>query len=185
MPGRGQKDGHIPPAIDRRKSSNFHYHTFGIPPPKSRGYPPSREYSSGQTSLSQSNGDDQDVPSHQRSALPVRQLLMLAFIALAEQTALNSISPYLPEMVSSFSSVGDNQTGTYVGVISSSFAVAQFATNFLWASLSNRIGRKPVIMLSTSLTAIAFVAFGFCRTLGQAIAVQVMNDPYMFASVLI
>jgi MFS family permease len=97
---------------------------------------------------------------------------MLAVIALAEQTALNSISPYLPEMTSTFPEVDVGQIGLYVGTIASSFALAQFATNFFWGWLSDRVGRKPVVMLGTILTAIAFLMFGFCRTLWQAVLVQ-------------
>jgi len=106
--------------------------------------------------------------------LPKKQLAILAVIALAEQTALNSISPYLPEMAASFPEVNDGQVGLYVGLIASSFALAQFATNFFWGWLSDRIGRKPVVLLGTILTAACFVAFGFCKTLRQAILVQIL-----------
>ena len=99
---------------------------------------------------------------------------MLAIIALAEQTALNSISPYLPEMASTFPEVDPAEVGMYVGLIASAFALAQFATNFLWGWLSDKVGRKPIILCGTFLTAICFVLFGFCRTLWQAILVQAL-----------
>ena len=105
---------------------------------------------------------------------PKKQLAMLAVIALAEQTALNSISPYLPEMASTFPEVDETKVGLYVGTIASAFALAQFVTNFFWGWLSDRIGRKPVVMLGTLLTASCFGAFGFCRTLWQAIIVQAL-----------
>lgn len=76
-------------------------------------------------------------------------------------------------MTSSFPEVDAGKTGLYVGLIASSFALAQFTTNFFWGWLSDRIGRKPVIMLSTLLTAASFVGFGFSRTLWQAILAQV------------
>jgi MFS family permease len=95
-------------------------------------------------------------------------------IALAEQTALNSISPYLPEMAKTFPEVKEGQAGLYVGLIASSFALAQFATNFYWGWLSDRIGRKPVILIGTLLTMACFIAFGFCKTLWQAIVVQAL-----------
>lgn len=158
------------PAIEpRRQSSTLHYQTFpqGLRPPNHRGRPPSASPSH--------NGSDNSAPQQEyhQTPLPTRQLAVLAIIALAEQTALNSISPYLPEMVQKFPEVKQGQEGLYVGLIASSFALAQFATNFFWGSLSDRIGRKPVILMGTIFTAACFVAFGFCRTLWQAILVQV------------
>lgn len=46
------------------------------------------------------------------------------------------------------------------------------SANFFWGRLSDRIGRKPVILFGTLATAACFAAFGFCRTLWQAIVVQ-------------
>lgn len=101
-------------------------------------------------------------------------MAILAVIALCEQTALNSISPYLPDMAASFPEVEAGQVGVYVGTIASCYALAQLATNFFWGWVSDRIGRKPVIMMGTLFTAVSFVAFGFCRTLWQAILVQLL-----------
>ncbi|KAK6355359.1 hypothetical protein TWF696_004468 [Orbilia brochopaga] len=104
--------------------------------------------------------------------IPTRKLLVLALIALAEQTAFNSISPYLPEMVGQFPDVEPGNVGVSVGMIASAFAVAQFVTNFFWGHLSDRIGRKPVILCGTILTAGAFVLWAFTTTLWQAIIVH-------------
>lgn len=165
-----------PASMDRRKSSTAHYQTFPTPPPKSRGLPPISPTSSNGPDGSENqhrNGGGPDN-EYQESPLPKKQLVILAIIALAEQTALNSISPYLPEMTGTFPEVDASQIGLYVGTIASSFALAQFATNFFWGWLSDRVGRKPVVMLGTLLTAACFVAFGFCRTLWQAILVQAL-----------
>jgi MFS family permease len=101
-------------------------------------------------------------------------MMVLAMIALCEQTSFNSISPYLPDMASSFPEVKPGMVGVYVGMIGTAFAVAQLVTNYFWGWLSDRIGRKPVILLGTVLTAVCFVAFGFCTTLYQAVAVQAL-----------
>ena len=162
-----------PPGPPRRKSSTLHYQTFPTPPPKSKGQPPSLS----PPSSSDGPGHKRDGSSSSNKAespLPKRQLAILAVIALSEQTALNSISPYLPQMASTFPDVDPGQVGLYVGLIASSFALAQFATNFLWGWLSDRIGRKPVVLMGTLFTAACFVTFGFCRTLWQAIIVQVL-----------
>lgn len=77
-------------------------------------------------------------------------------------------------MASTFPEVDATKVGVYVGTIASAFALAQLATNFFWGWLSDRIGRKPVILLGTLLTAACFVAFGFCRNLWQAVLVQAL-----------
>ncbi|KAL1977179.1 hypothetical protein VTN31DRAFT_38 [Thermomyces dupontii] len=156
----------------RRRSSSQHYHTFATPPPKSRGRPPSSQSQSSQDGSALPNGDAHGSPAEM--PLPKKQMAVLAMIALAEQTALNSISPYLPDMTSRFPEVRGHEVGAYVGLIASAFALAQFATSYFWGWLSDRVGRKPVILTGTILTAVCFVLFGFCRTLGQAIAVQAL-----------
>ena len=155
----------------RRKSSTSHYQTFGgIAPPKSKGKP----FSDSSNSSSHDLSRDEHEHNHEGSPLPKKQMVILAIIALSEQTALNSIAPYLPEMAASFPGVKPDQVGVYVGSIASAFALAQLATNFFWGWASDRIGRKPVILLGTILTAANFVAFGFCRTLPQAMFVQAL-----------
>lgn len=124
---------------------------------------------------SRRNGNNHHHHHHhhvEETPLPTRQLAILAVIALAEQTALNSISPYLPDMASTFPGVKQGEVGLYVGLIASAFALAQFATNFLWGWLSDRVGRKPIVLTGTILTAACFIAFGFCRTFWQAVVVQ-------------
>lgn len=155
-----------------RRTSTIHYQTFPTQPPKSKGPPPSQSPPSSRSSAQHARHGSNSSNQGQ-SPLPKRQLAILAFIALCEQTSLNSISPYLPQMASTFPDVDAGQVGLYVGTIASSFALAQFATNFFWGWLSDKIGRKPVVLLGTLLTALGFLAFGFCRTLWQAILVQV------------
>jgi MFS family permease len=159
--------------LSQRRSSTQHYHTFATPPPKSRGRPPSSAHSGSSQDGSTLHNGDSDTPAAE-APLPKKQMAVLAIIALAEQTAFNSISPYLPDMTSSFPEVHGENVGVYVGIIASAFALAQFVTNYFWGWLSDRVGRKPVILCGTICTAICFALFGFCRTLWQAILVQVL-----------
>ncbi|GAB1312538.1 Tetracycline resistance (Probable transport) [Madurella fahalii] len=117
--------------------------------------------------------DDGDTASTSTTPLPWKQLGLLAFLSLAEQTALNSIGPYLPAMVTSFEEIPDGQEGLYVGLLASAFALAQLTTNLLWGYLSDRVGRKPTMLLGTSLLAACFMFFGFCATYAQLIMVHV------------
>ena len=162
------------PTLRQKHSSTLHYQTFPTAPPTSRGKPPSTSDLTPHRETEHTRTTSHSSSHHEESPLPKRQLAILAVIALAEQTALNSISPYLPDMASTFPEVREGQVGLYVGLIASSFALAQFATNFCWGWLSDRVGRKPVVLTGTLLTAVCFIAFGFCRTLWQAVLVQVL-----------
>ena len=161
--------------LSRTDSSTPHYQAFpNARPPPTKGRPPNLDRQNTSSTFNRSHSHDSQSSNHHSSPLPTRQLAVLAVIALAEQTALNSISPYLPDMASHFPEVAPGQVGLFVGMIASAFALAQFATNFFWGWLSDKAGRKPVILLGTILTAACFVAFGFCKTLWQAIAVQAL-----------
>lgn len=76
-------------------------------------------------------------------------------------------------MVGSFPEVGDERVGVYVGLLASSFAMAQLTTNLLWGYLSDIIGRKPVMLLGTSMLCLCFVLFGFCTRYWHIILVHV------------
>ncbi|RYP71554.1 hypothetical protein DL771_004680 [Monosporascus sp. 5C6A] len=109
----------------RRISTAHRYHTFPTPPPKT----PGRRQSSGSASESPGSHDGDE---HGATPLPVNQLALLALLSLSEQSALNSISPYLPEMIGSFPDVAPDKVGLYVGLLASAFALAQLATNLFW-----------------------------------------------------
>ncbi|KAH7316901.1 putative MFS transporter [Stachybotrys elegans] len=155
----------IPSALPAmRRQSTYRYQTFPTLPPKTPLEQPSGASDDG----SSFTEDDQE-----ETPLPVRQLLLLAFLSLSEQTALNSISPYLPEMVASMPGIPDEKSGLYVGILASSFALAQLSTNFLWGYASDIVGRKPVLLLGTFSLMCCFCVFGFCKTYWQVIVVHI------------
>lgn len=159
----------------RRQSTMKHYTTFPTQPPKTPSERPSpaleapEDYASDVSSSHSSDSDEND----EVTPLPYRQLALLALLSLAEQTALNSISPYLPTMVASFEEIPKGQVGLYVGLLASAFALAQLTTNLMWGYVSDIVGRKPVMLVGTSLLTLCFVFFGFCTHYWQLVIVQV------------
>ena len=166
-------------AAGARRPSTHEYHTFPTPPPKTpsdvpRGSLSRRTPGDGGDSASDADEDRSDASSDEHETpLPWKQLCLLAILSLAEQTALNSISPYLPVMVDSFDEIPTSQTGLYVGLLASAFALAQLTTNLIWGYLSDVVGRKPVMLLGTTLLAVCFGFFGLCRNYAQLVAVHV------------
>ncbi|KAK7394038.1 hypothetical protein QQX98_013180 [Neonectria punicea] len=148
----------------RHHAAAPHYQTFPTTPPKT---PLEQPCPFSDASSDASEADRDETP------LPVRQLLLLAFLSLAEQTALNSIAPYLPEMVASMPGIPVNESGLYVGTLASAFALAQLSTNFLWGYASDGIGRKPVLLMGTFSLMCCFCVFGLCKQYWQVVVVHV------------
>ncbi|OBS26188.1 hypothetical protein FPOA_00129 [Fusarium poae] len=153
------------PTLSNLRRQSHRYQTFPTTPPKT---PLEQPYTGSNASDSDDEDDGEETP------LPVRQLLLLAFLSLAEQTALNSISPYLPEMVLNMPGIPDEKAGLYVGILASSFALAQLSTNFLWGYASDVIGRKPVLIMGTIALMGCFCVFGFCKEYWQIVVIHVL-----------
>ena len=64
----------------------------------------------------------------------------------------------------------EKDIGFYVGFIASSFSFAQFITSVWWGYLSDRVGRRPVLLLGLIGTSVTMVFFGFSHSLAWAIA---------------
>ncbi|MCJ1306610.1 hypothetical protein MMC25_000253 [Agyrium rufum] len=111
------------------------------------------------------------IPSPEISEpFPTAQLFLLAICRLAEPIALTSIFPYAWPMVKSFS-IGDaNSASFYAGILISSFALFEALTSMYWGSLSDRVGRKPVLLLGCAGTMISMMTMGFATNFWMALA---------------
>lgn len=81
-----------------------------------------------------------------------------------------SIFPYIYFMIGSFG-ITDNesQIGLYAGLVTSAFAFAEFSTGVLWGRLSDKVGRKPVLMAGLIGTLLSMLVFGFASSLPVAL----------------
>lgn len=81
-----------------------------------------------------------------------------------------SIFPYSYYMVVSFNvTTDDRQISVYAGMITSAFAFAEFSTGVLWGKLSDRVGRKPVLISGLAGTLLSMLLFGFAPSLPVAL----------------
>ncbi|KAL8683623.1 MAG: hypothetical protein Q9186_000396 [Xanthomendoza sp. 1 TL-2023] len=87
-----------------------------------------------------------------------------------------SIFPYIYFMIKSFH-ITDNedQIGLYAGLVTSAFAFAEFSTGVFWGRLSDRIGRKPVLMTGLIGTLISMIVFGFASSLPIALLARALG----------
>lgn len=104
--------------------------------------------------------------SHGVTPLPMAQLATLCIVRLVDPIMFTQIFPYVNEMMDHLHLTEDpSKTGLYSGIVESSFAIAQLFTIYQWARLSDRIGRKPVILIGISGIAAGTLMMGLSNSL--------------------
>ncbi|KAG9050204.1 hypothetical protein FS837_007102 [Tulasnella sp. UAMH 9824] len=110
----------------------------------------------------------------QVTPLPRAQVAVILLARLAEPIAYTQFLPYINSMVEGFGIAEPERVGFYSGMINGLFALAQLCTIVYWGSLSDRIGRKPVIIIGLSGVSVATLCFGLSRTLWQLLLSRVL-----------
>jgi MFS family permease len=87
-----------------------------------------------------------------------------------------SIFPYAYRMIETFDITSDStQISMYAGMLITSFAFAEFSTGVIWGRISDKIGRKPVLIMGLIGTALSMVSFGFATSLPAAIVARALG----------
>ncbi|CAE6480427.1 unnamed protein product [Rhizoctonia solani] len=119
---------------------------------------------------------DNIEPSQQRprmTPLPKLQLLSVCVSRVAEPFAYTQIFPYVNQMVWELGVTDDpKKVGFYSGMVDSMFAFAQLLTVYGYGRLSDRIGRKPVVLFSVFGVALSSGLFGFSRSFTHMMAAR-------------
>ncbi|KAG0001791.1 hypothetical protein BGZ79_004143 [Entomortierella chlamydospora] len=68
----------------------------------------------------------------------------------------------------------EDEIGFFCGLIASSFFFAQFCTSIFWGYMSDRYGRRPILLLGLCGSTIACVFFGLSKSLAWAITSRSM-----------
>ncbi|KAI0094018.1 MFS general substrate transporter [Irpex rosettiformis] len=112
--------------------------------------------------------ESSNIPTrkHGVTPLPKAQLATLCAVRLVDPIMFTQIFPYVNEMMDHLHLTEDrSKTGLYSGLVESSFAVAQLFSIYQWARLSDKIGRKPVVLAGISGIALGTVIMGFSQSL--------------------
>ncbi|KAI1244455.1 hypothetical protein MGN70_014327 [Eutypa lata] len=92
-----------------------------------------------------------------------------SIVRLAEPIALTSIFPYAWELVKRFEVGSEEYASFYAGLLISSFSLAEALMGMYWGGLSDRIGRKPVLLLGCVGTMFSMIMVGFATNLWVAL----------------
>lgn len=93
-----------------------------------------------------------------------------AIVRLAEPIALTSIFPYAWSLVKRFKIGNEQDASFYAGLLISAFALAEASMGMYWGGLSDRIGRKPVLLMGCIGTMFSLILVGFSTNIWIALA---------------
>ncbi len=96
-------------------------------------------------------------------------LLVVFLTVFIDLVGFGIVLPLLPIYSDTFGA-----SGFMVGVIMASFSAMQFIFAPAWGRLSDRIGRRPVLLVSTAGAALSYTVFGYGSTLAGTMALTVL-----------
>ena len=102
--------------------------------------------------------------------LSLKRLWVLMVTAFVDMIGFALLLPLMPLYAQRFGA-----SATVIGGLMASFALAQMVSAPLWGRLSDRIGRRPVILFSQALSAVAFVIFAFADTVALLLICRVLQ----------
>ncbi|KAI9443935.1 MFS general substrate transporter [Lactarius indigo] len=109
--------------------------------------------------------------------LPITQIVVLLMLLLCEPITSLSINPYINQLVSELPIVGgdERKVGYYTGLIVSLYFAAEAVTILQWSRLSDKIGRKPVLLCGLLGIVVSSIFFGLSRSLSALVFSRCLN----------
>lgn len=99
-----------------------------------------------------------------------------ALVRICEPIAFMSVFPYAYYMVESFHvAESEEKIALFVGMITSAFTFAEFSSGVFWGRLSDKLGRKPVLIMGLIGTAISMLVFGFAPNFQTAMVARALG----------
>ncbi|KAG2064027.1 MFS multidrug-resistance DHA1 sub-family [Suillus decipiens] len=117
--------------------------------------------------------DDEETPLLQhpkqlvaKTPLPWDQFWIVLVLQFSDFLILETLAPFTPQLIRDIGMThGDEtQVGYYVGMLRSSFYVAQTLTILYCRQLSDHIGRKPLVLMASFAIGSTMMSFGLSRT---------------------
>src|ERR1700704_865505 len=99
------------------------------------------------------------------------KLFTLMATAFIDMVGLLMIIPLLPFYVKTLGGSGIDMLGMHFGVgiiigfIVAAFTIAQLLSAPMWGRFSDRVGRRPTLLIALGAAAIAYLIFGFAHSL--------------------
>ena len=102
-------------------------------------------------------------------------LVVLFMATMIDMIGFGIVIPFLTYLVEDLAAdQGIKEVGLWVGLLMTSYSAAQFLFSPFWGSVSDKIGRRPVLMIGLVGNTVFFTMFGLANTLLIALAARFM-----------
>ena len=98
-----------------------------------------------------------------------RQLIILSFTLVVVTLGFGLVMPIIPFYMEQFGA-----GGTELGLLVASYAVMRLIFGPIWGSLSDRVGRKPILMIGVLGYGITMVGFGLATQLWMMFLARIL-----------
>uniref|UniRef100_A0A6A7FUX3 Major facilitator superfamily (MFS) profile domain-containing protein n=1 Tax=Hirondellea gigas TaxID=1518452 RepID=A0A6A7FUX3_9CRUS len=130
-------------------------------------------------------GDHEPHETKPATPLPIFKMFILGVVQMTEAVMITQVLPYLPFMIEELLNISavenptsdgyDSRISIYTGLLAASFAFSQFLTCHLWGWISDRVGRRPVIIFGIVGNIVTIPLFGFSHSLFTAFLFRSLN----------
>lgn len=142
------------------------------------------------------NGANEDRTTHPTGVLgpheedeskpmPYTQVVILCFASIIEPLCYFAIFPIIGDMLVHTGGLDVKNISLWAGLIEALFSIVQMAVMIPYGKLSDRIGRKPVLVFSVFGVAGATALFGLSQTLWQMVVLRAFAGLFAGSSVTI
>jgi len=116
-------------------------------------------------------------PAFEKPMLTSVKLLMAVLLNLVDCINMNILTPYAAEMVGDLlhRPVNDPEVLRNVGLLIGVYNISEMIFSPGWGRLSDRFGRRPVILASLGGAMLVPIAFGIAKSMSMALAVRALN----------
>src|ERR1051325_2922733 len=119
-----------------------------------------------------------DVMSTSSDAAPAPRKAAFAFVfitVLLDMLALGMVIPVLPKLIESFVAGDTARASEFVGLFSAVWALMQFLFSPVQGALSDRFGRRPVILVSNFGLGLDYIVMALAPNLAWLFAGRVVS----------